>query len=452
MIWFEAHLTIMLGVAVTLIVAAFVLQQRRTPQATAAWLISLIMLPYVAIPVFLALGFRKKGARFAPIRFASGQGEGRDAEPAISEFQSIFSHYGLPLARGGNTFKLVEDGSKSWAAVLAIIQSAQHRLDITFYRVEDDTYGRKFIEALTERVQAGVRVRLIIDRLGGFFRPAAQLRSFQAAGGELRDFSPVFSGRGISHLNLRNHRKMILADGTRILSGGRNIGGDYCRPGKDWVDLTFLLSGPAVGAYADVFSSDWAAAGPSGNERSAALQTQGASVAQLVPSGPDMADDALHDGLVHAMHRADRRIWIATPYFLPTEHLEHALIAAARRGVDVRIMLPEKSNQLIADVARGAYLRGLAVAGCTILRHRPGMLHAKAAVIDDIACIGTANFDIRSMLLNFELMLFLYDPASTVQIVDWFERHMSACVAGVVPANLPRRLIEGVFRIGAPVL
>lgn len=448
MIWLDAHLTIMLGVAMTLVVAALVLQQRRTPQATAAWLFALIMLPYVAIPVFLALGFRKKGARFAPVRFSTGTG----VLTATSELQAVFSHYGLPSATDGNLFRLIEDGPESWTEVLALVQSAQRTLDITFYRIEDDAFGREFVTALTERAQAGVQVRLIIDRLGGFFRPAAQLRKFCKAGGELRDFSPVFSGRGISHLNLRNHRKMILADGTRLISGGRNIGQDYCGPGQGWVDLSFTLIGPAVAAYADVFHSDWAATGPGAERRIATAQTQGTSVAQLVPSGPDMADDALHDGLVHAMHRANHRIWIATPYFLPTEHLEHALVAAARRGVDVRLLLPHRSNQRIADVARGAYLRELAAAGCTILRHTPGMLHAKAAVIDATACVGSANFDIRSMLLNFELMLFLHDAAAVAQVEAWFERQMSGCARGAPAASLLRRLVEGVFRIGAPIL
>lgn len=449
MIWLEAHFTIMLVVALTLAAATLVLQQRRPPQSTAAWLFFLVALPYVALPIFLALGFRKKGARFAPVRFAPTDS---DADPT-PEIEQVFVRYGLPPATSGNTFHLMTNGPDAWTKTLAILQSAQHTLDVTYYRIENDAYGRAFVDALTARAQAGVRVRLIIDRLGGFFRPAGALRAFVRAGGELRDFAPILSGPRLSHLNLRNHRKMILADDARILSGGRNIGADYYASDGTWVDLGFTLEGPAAARFAELFCSDWAATGGNGDMASDQIPAaQGTLVAQLVPSGPDMKDDAMHDGLVHAMHRANRRIWIATPYFLPTEHIEHALTTAARRGIDVRILLPARSNQRIADIARGGYLRSLSAAGCAVLQHGAGMMHAKTVLVDDIACIGTANCDVRSMLLNFELMLFVYDPAAVAQIEDWFEQLFPGCTTGIPPANLPRRLVEGVFRMGAPIL
>ena len=173
---------------------------------------------------------------------------------------------------------------------------------------------------------------------------------------------------------------------------------------------------------------------------------------QLVPSGPDTRDDALHDSLVQAIHAASGRIWLVTPYFLPTEQLGQALATAARRGLDVRILLPQKSNQKIADFARGAYLRELADCGCKILRYMPGMLHAKAGIIDDFGWVGSANFDVRSMLLNFEMVLFLYDPASVAELARWLKALEQDCHEGIAPAGFSRRVAEGVFRLGTPVL
>ncbi|WP_102109662.1 phospholipase D-like domain-containing protein [Oceaniglobus roseus] len=458
MFLFETHIAVVIGVAITLMAAVMVLQQRRTPQSTAAWLMFILLAPYLAIPVFLALGFRKRGSGFVPIAFRDAGAEAEVPEEATgrTDLENLFIGYGMPPATGGNALRLCEDGQDCWREVLEIVGSATKTLDVTFYLIADDAVGRAFVEALTEKARAGVRVRLIIDRLGGFLRPARQLSALRAAGGEVRDFSPLVQRPNRGHLNLRNHRKMILADGMRVLSGGRNIGAEYLGPdaeGGRWSDLSFVLEGPAVQGFADVFRSDWATTGGKEAEPTVVGTARaGDSKVQLVPSGPDLKDDPLHDGLASAIYSARRRIWIVTPYFLPTEHLEHALSTAARGGVDVRILVPARSNQRIADLARGGYLRGLGAVGCTILRYEGGMIHAKACVIDDMACVGSANFDVRSMLLNFEMMLFLYGAADVAWVADWFGRFESRCRTGTVPSRLWRRLVEGVFRLGAPIL
>jgi len=449
------YFTVVFSVAITLVVAVLVLQQRRTPQSTAAWLIFIMVLPYLAIPLFFALGFRKQRARFHPIAFSPPPQTPPQTSGPHTELGEVFRRFGLPPAAPGNDFSLLADGCDSWAQALAIVRSARDTLDITFYRIADDAVGRAFVEQLSERAAAGVRVRLIIDGLGGFVRPSAQLRAFKRAGGTLRDFSPLLHRPGSRHLNLRNHRKMILADGARVFSGGRNIGLEYLGPDPNanrWVDLSFTLNGPATAPFADVFRADWAATGAGDTCAAHATHFGGATTAQLVPSGPDIADDSLHDGLVHAIHCAQTRVWIATPYFLPTEPLENALSMAARRGVDVQMLVPNRSDQRIADIACGAYLRGLQKAGCTILRYRPGMMHAKAAVIDDVACVGSANFDVRSMLLNFELMLFVHDSATVAQLAGWYSGAAAHCDTGITAARLPRRVVEGLFRLGAPML
>ncbi len=277
------------------------------------------------------------------------------------------------------------------------------------------------------------------------------------AGGEVLFFSPILQLPSSGHLNLRNHRKMIIADHARVFSGGMNIGEHYMsdHPHSDhWVDLAFTLEGQSVQTFCDVFRSDWeVACGEDVDHiKTPAPTTAGNATVQLIPSGPDIIEDPLHDGIIRALHLAKTRIWIATPYFVPTEPLANALRIAALRGVDVRILVPQKSNQHIADFARGGYLRDAHTAGAKVKYFEPAMIHAKAALIDDVGLVGTANFDVRSMLLNFEAMLFVYDARSVSTLSDWFTAREADCHEDMPSPHLPRRLAEGVFRIGAPIL
>ena len=433
----------------TMLAAVFVLQQRRTPQSAAAWLLFILLLPYVGIPLFIMLGFRKTGSGYPPIRF-SRYGETYPAHRS-SDLEQVFSRFGLPPATGGNVFELHSDGVRAFTAMMELVRGARTSLDVTFYLVADDEAGRTFVDALADKALSGVRVRLIIDRLGDLKRPRNALRRLRRAGGQIRYFSPIVHLPAKGHLNLRNHRKMVIADRATVFAGGMNVGEEYMgpkpRPGR-WSDLSYRIEGPAVQPFCDVHDSDWGAEATGAIFRAGA----GAAVAQLVPSGPDRKDDALHDGLVYAIHAARRRVWISTPYFLPTEFLGQALATAARRGIDVRIVVPQRSNHRIADFARGAYVRELADAGCHILQFTRGMLHAKAGIIDDAAYVGSANFDVRSMLLNFETAMFLYDEQAVGSVAAWFVDQQKDCLERAFGGGLLRRSIEGVFRLGSPVL
>ncbi len=455
MTWLLAHFEAVLITLLALLSAVVILQQRRTPQSTAAWLLFIILVPYIAIPLFLALGFRKRGKRSKAISRGETGISGPDTAPA--GMARFFEKYGVPPASAGNRVRLLATGEDAYSALIDLCRSAKTDLDVLFYIVARDEVGIAFVNELTARAQQGVRVRLLMDRLGNLKPPRAALEALKAAGGEVLFFSPLLLRPDSGHLNLRNHRKMVIADGTQVFAGGMNVGSDYMGPGDSaerWTDLAYRLDGPAVGTFRDVFRSDWArAGGASGHPDTPPVgPTDATALAQLVPSGPDTAGDPLHDGLVNAIHTASHRVWIVTPYFLPTEFLDNALTIAARRGVDVRILLPRKSNQHMADFARGAYLREMQDAGCQVLFFQHGMIHAKTGIIDDFGYVGSANFDVRSMLLNFETALFMYDPGSVAALVDWYQAQERNCVAGMPPAGHLRRTFEGVFRLGAPVL
>ncbi len=451
--WSLSSLSIGFGAILAVLASVFVLQQRRTPQSTAAWLLFIVVMPYIAVPVFLALGFRKQGSRFPPITFSQSE---QTLPPPAHQMDEVFRQFGLAAAEPGNDFRLLTTGEEAFEALIGLVRSAQVTLNITFYILADDEVGRAFVKELTERARAGVTVRLILDRLGALRRPRAELAAFEQAGGQLRFFSPFLHPPDNGHMNLRNHRKMVIADETRVFAGGMNAGSEYMGAEPDearFVDLSYIVQGPVVRSFSDVHYSDWDVTGktprdlPEGN-----LSVCGTNVVQLVPAGPDTLDDPLNDGLIYAIHNARKRIWIATPYFLPTEGTGQALSIAARRGVDVRILIPRRSNQRIADFARGAYVRDLDETGCRIFFHETAMVHAKMAVIDDFGYVGSANFDVRSLLLNFETALFVYDAESLGQLVDWYQNTLNFCGEGVRKAGVMRRIAEGAFRLGAPIL
>lgn len=456
MSWITTHLEIVIIVILTLLAAIVILQQRRTPQSTAAWLLFIIALPWVAVPLFLGLGFRKQSSRYAPVHFLKGETGGPPPRP-VHTLDATMQYFGLPAAAHGQDLRLLGDPTAAHETVMALIQGAEKRIDALFYIVANDDTGHIFVDALTERAKAGVKVRLLMDRLGTLRGPAAALRRLRAAGGDVRFYSPLLQVPGSGHLNLRNHRKMIIADDARVFSGGMNIGAHYLGPKAledGWTDLAFLLEGRAVQSFGDVFRSDWSVASGETLDPapSVAAHTGGTATVQLVPSGPDITEDPLHDGLIRALHLAEARIWLVTPYFVPTEALGAALTTAARRGVDVRVLVPERSNQRLADFARGAYLRDLHEAGGHVLYYQPGMIHAKAGIIDDMGLVGTANFDVRSMLLNFEVTLFVYDAGSVAKLHDWFEHLSEHCAMEKPPTGMIRKVAEGLFRLGAPVL
>jgi cardiolipin synthase len=264
-----------------------------------------------------------------------------------------------------------------------------------------------------------------------------------------------FRGRA----NLRNHRKMVLADGRAAIIGGMNLAGEYMGPEgtpKRWCDLSLVLEGPVVGDLNEVFASDWAfAAGEEGSEArpTAPAETPGPAPVQLVPSGPDVPGDFLYDTILTRFFGAVGRIWVVTPYFVPDDALTRALCIAARRGVDVRIVVPAVSNHRFADMARRGYLRQVQTAGGAVYRFIPGMLHAKVILIDDsVSVVGSMNMDLRSLFLNYEVACFVESADVARRLGEWAEGVMARSEVGLRPAAAPVEFIEGIGRLFAPLL
>lgn len=454
MIWqlLEAHLYAVSVAFLTLIGAVILMQERRSPQSTLAWILAMLVVPWAAVPLFLALGTRKivrRQKRPLPVK-----------HEYASSRSATFEALGAFPAREGNRLRLIQKPALAMSEVLEMVASAKHSIDAQFYIVADDPEGRAFVNALVTKARQGVRVRLMIDRIGTLVPPRLELERLKIAGGQYHWQAPLLNRWGRGGLNLRNHRKALIVDGKRMLTGGMNIGSDYMRltaPGAGdpppFDDLMIRVEGPAVADFSNLFRTDWKYSGGPPTEAVPLPQgfRQGRERVQLVPAGPDLPLDGLHLGMVHAIHRANQRVWIATPYFLPTEALASALATAARRGLDVRLLLPQHSNHRMTDFARGAYLRGLEAEGCHVYL-LPRMLHAKAGIFDEMAWVGTANLDVRSLQINFETALMLYGSETVLTLERWFEQRFEQSHQGMERATLIRRLGEGLFRLGAPLL
>ena len=462
-IFFERYLLTLHAIVVALGLIVYVgvaraLPQRRDPSAAIAWVVALALLPYVAIPLYLMFGSRKLLMRDAPALLpAIAPAAAGDDDAASLWARRLARSMGLAPAAPYEALQLHADGAEARRAVLDVIAGATRTLDVCTFILGRDRLGDEIAAALRSKAEQGVRVRLLIDGIGAWLSGRLDVRSLRRSGVEVVTFVPPFRAILRGRANLRNHRKMIVADASRLWCGGRNFAAEYFEGdparvgGVVWHDLSFDLSGELGARAAEQFEEDWSYA----TRRSSGahlvpppyrIVPPDASLAQLVPSGPEQADDTVQALLLSGCFMAQRRILAVTPYFIPDATLLMALSLAARRGVQVDLMLPRRSNHRLADVARHRPLRDLATAGAR-LWFTPFMLHAKVVVIDEqLALAGSANLDLRSLFLNYELMVAFYEPADVARFAAWIERERSAAVRfEPKEPGLLRDLLEGLL-------
>lgn len=468
--WLLPEISTTLGFLLALIFLAYLIQQKRSPASTMAWLLLVVFLPYIGVPLYLMLGGRKlhRMARRKARVYARSQSQ----QPNLADrnTERFLLSYGVPPASGGNRVELLTEGEQAFERLVDIIDQARSTIHITTYILGRGEVGKEIMDHLARRAAAGVSVRLLLDDLGSWRVRWRHLKPLLQHGAKVAYFMPMlhlpFRGRA----NLRNHRKIVVVDSRMAITGGMNLAWPYLGPTPDpgyWRDLSAVVEGPAVADLEALFLSDWAFATgedllstaaqpeevrPSAPEQPAAPAV-GESFVQVVASGPDVTDDPLYETLVSLIFAANERIWIVTPYFVPDEMLVRALNLAARRGVDVKLIVPARSNHLSADLARESYLRELHEAGAHVLLYQPVMLHGKAVIFDDeLAVIGSANMDNRSLLLNYEVALFLYTTEQVKSVSDWAQTLMTDCLRELPRPGWTRELAENVVRLLSPLL
>jgi cardiolipin synthase len=449
--WLTLHGLVTVVAVLSYVMTAHVMHQRRHPAAAIAWILFILLLPYLALPTFLLFGSRKlERPRAAQTLDAS-------AKPSTDAWavETIVA-LGQPAPAAYSELRVHKDGQEARDALLETIDGARHSIDLCTFILARDRFGETVIDRLCDKARSGVRVRLLLDGLGRLMAGRPNLKRLTAAGGELALFVPPLRSPLKGRTNLRNHRKLLVADAAtsagRLWCGGRNLATEYFdggQHGPPWRDLTFDLRGPLVQQAGALFEHDWVFA----RGQTTAMQWPAAQAtasdkngAQIVASGPDQMDDTVHALLVTAVYRARRSISLVTPYFVPESALLMALCLAARRGVAVDLLLPARSNHRLSDLARGRALRALAQAGARVWL-APGMLHAKLVVIDDVlALAGSANLDSRSLFLNYELMVAFHKADDVRRFAAWFEQNRTpARPYAFTPPGLIRDVAEGML-------
>ena len=431
--------------------------QRREPPSMIAWLLAIILIPYIAVPFYFILRSRKlKKRRKSSIKLTC---KGEISIEKATYIDMILRGNSIAGATRGNIFELYTDGVAAYTALMEEIQKAEKQILLSTYVFRSDEIGEAILDGLTQKALQGVRVKLLIDSVGSlpmyiFQRP---LKKLKKAGGQVAFYMPLLTRPFQNYINLRNHRKIFLFDDKKLLAGGMNLSKEYMGPNPcedRWQDILFSIQGPAVFHYREIFTEDWNFTARAKLEPYEQLPTpMGDTRIQVVPSGPDIKTDALYEALLSAIFSAKNRIWIVTPYFVPDKSLMQALVIAHHRGVDIKLITPATSNHLIADLARSSYMRHLSSSGIEVCLFQKGMIHAKAILFDEEGVMmGSANIDQRSLFLNYEVVSFIYSKKSIVACEKWMKMLLEKCKGQMKPANNWRKLGENLMSIFAPLL
>ena len=442
MIWFSLYLTYaLIGWAIRAGMVTVVLRRQFAPGASLAWLGIVFLHPYIGLTLYLLVGESRLGPRrterhrqiISKFRDPS-RNAGRaphqikpDSPPAyqpmIAQAEKIS---GLPVL-AGNRIDFLPDAVQFRDRLCAEIAAARQSVHLLYYIFSNDPTGRVIADAVIQASRRGVKCRVLADAMASrkFFHHTGLSTELTAAGVQVAAALPVAPlRRRMARMDLRNHRKLAIVDGHIAFAGSHNlIDADYGgRRGNPWVDITGRFTGPIVGELASIFAEDWAFETgeeidiPYPDPRDEPSDQNPADVfsAQVVPTGPSVPDATFRRLLLAAIQTARKELILTTPYFVPDETTLLSLMMASDRGVDVKLILPETADHFFAAAAGRSHYHSLLRSGVAIHLYQPALLHAKTITIDDtFAVFGSANLDVRSFSLNFELSVLLYGQAIT---------------------------------------
>jgi cardiolipin synthase len=460
-------------------VGVMIFLENRHPSKTLAWIFFLALFPGVGLFFYFIFGRnRRKRLKF-----------GRKAEHDASMF--TFAHESLyqnekqleqfgedgkrlielaaKLANSPVSFatstRVLTDGEETFGALLEHLEAAERHIHMEYYIYRNDGIGTKIRDILIRKAREGLEVRFLYDAVGSLKLPNSFLKEMQEAGVEVAAFNPVTFPLLSDRMNYRNHRKIVVIDGTVGFVGGLNVGDEYL--GRDpkygyWRDTHLYLRGEAVGSLQAIFLRDWnyAAGGNIWDDEyfTPALEAKsaGTGALQIVASGPDQEWQSAKNLYFFIFSRAKHSIRIATPYFIPDEDILTAIQVAALSGVDVKMLFPKKPDKWIPYYASHSYFQYLLEAGVQIYEYEKGFMHSKVLIIDgEMASIGTVNLDIRSFNLNFEVSAFLYGREKIAKLADNFDedlRHSTRLDPAAYNKSFVKRLLESAARLLSPLL
>ena len=429
-----------------------IVMKSRSAAGAWGWSMAVLALPFVAVPLYWILGRQRFKGYVERLREAKKTHEGSFLEltetlrPHFAILEGEEKRYGGVLEKLserrftiGNEVCLLINGEQTFDAIFEAIEAARDYVLIQFFIVKDDELGNRLRELVVRKAGEGVRVYFIYDEIGSHKLSRRYVRSLREAGVHAYDFHSTQGPSNRFQINFRNHRKIVVVDGRVGFVGGHNVGDEYLGKSKrfgEWRDTHVRLTGPSVLSLQMVFLADyyWAAREIPPLEWSVVTPADGSgcgggtSVVLTLPTGPIENVEGGTIFFLNAITRAKERIWIASPYFVTDESIRSALQMVALRGVDVRIMIPEKPDKFVPWLATFSFLADMEAAGVRMFRYQPGFLHQKVLVVDGaLASVGTMNLDNRSMRLNFEVTAVVLCQDFARQVASMLEMDFTKC-------------------------
>lgn len=474
-----AFITSILTSLTVFFVGMVIFLENRHPSSTMAWILILALVPVVGFIFYLVFGqnyrkrrkFDRKALQDARM-YLTFEDENKLNTQEWSQFspnQHRLFQLAAKVTKSRLSFasktKVLTNGVMTFAAIIRELQKATHHIHMEYYIYRDDDIGRQIRDILIQKASEGVKVRFLIDAVGSYKLPASFLEEMRKAGVEAIVFDPVKFPIFSSKVNYRNHRKVIVIDGRIGFVGGLNVGDEYLSRSKlfgFWRDTHLLVQGEAVRTLQFIFMSDWyhmtgKTFSSPGYLSPALVEDTGDGAVQIIASGPDQEVRTMKNLFFSMITSAQRSIWIATPYFIPDEDILTALKVAALSGIDVKILFPKKPDNWLPFLASHSYFPVLIDAGVEVYEYERGFMHSKILIVDgEMASIGTANMDMRSFHLNFEVNAFLYGTKSTQTLVADFEADMLFSVkldkASIKKKRYGVRFLESAARLLSPLL
>lgn len=465
-----------------LLAIVIIFLERKDPTATLAWILVLLILPGIGFVLYILLSqnfSRKKlfamkileKKRYGDIlkkqQEAYNSGELKINDPKIYPYKDIikmnlFSN--KSIYSQDNEISIFTDGHKKFEEVFKCIEEAEHHIHILYYIIKNDDLGKKLFELLTKKAEEGVEVRLLVDSLGGRTLNDKIKEPLLNAGGKISVFFsssiPIINFK----INYRNHRKIIVIDGKIGFIGGFNVGDEYLGLSKKfgyWRDTHLKIEGTSVTDLQTRFFLDWRNASKEDIGFNISyfppIEGSGNSGIQIMASGPDSPMERIKQNYVKMINSAKRSIYIQTPYFIPDASVMEALKIAALSGIDIRLMIPNMPDHLFVYWATYFHAGELLRYGAKVYTYENGFLHAKTMVVDEtISSVGTANFDVRSFKLNFEVIALIYDSKISSDLQVKFEKDILYCYELTRELYLERGVMikfkESISRLLSPLL
>lgn len=471
---------VVVHILVAIPTAAHALLYKRHSRAALGWIVSILAYPLAGAGLYVLFGINRVRTRSRQLRDDRGEGRTlfhqagpqttqleRDELEALSEESRQLMRIGSVVTAsrlvGGNKVAALHNGEEAFPAMLEAIRQAKHRVWLVTYIFETNAKGREFVEALREAHERGVDVRVIVDGIGEFYSWPHVSRLLQRAEIPHARFLPPRIVPPQVFINLRNHRKVLTVDGQIGFTGGMNLGGRHMvedpatkRPVQD---VHFSVEGPVVEQFEALFLRDWAFARREAVEPVKPLPNEraGNALCRTIPDGPDHDLNKLETVITSVIASSEKRVFLITPYFVPPEPIQSALVTAALRGVEVTVVVPEHTNLPYVHWAMHRMARWLLVRGVKIIMQPPPFSHAKVLLVDDeYVMVGSANMDARSLRLNFEIGLEVVDRELSENLRAYYEERAAGghelTAAILAERSFGRRLLDGLFWLFSPYL